>query len=140
MPVLAKSTLATLAAFAIAGAATAAPANLDVARKAFSAAVAAQDLKRIVALSAFPVAVEMYRYPKSITSAAFLHDRRTFTVLFGPPDAEIVRCIESGELQQQQDRTQFEFGSWFVDCNGNEFHFASRNGQWRFVGYENINE
>ena len=29
---------------------------------------------------------------------------------------------------------------WFLDCEGNVFYFGIRSGQWKYLGYENINE
>jgi hypothetical protein len=116
------------------------PNDLDAARRVFSAAVSARDLKRIVALSTFPVAVEMYGHRPNIKAAQFLRDKQNFTDLFGAPDAGTVKCIASGAAALQNDAKQFGFGSWFVDCNGNEYFFAQRSGQWLFTAYQNINE
>ena len=132
-------TLATAGAAGAAGTAQA-PAGLDAARKAFAAAVAARDLKGIVVRSGFPLDVEMYGYAPAIGAKQFLGDKRKFTDLFGAPDENTVHCIATGNVEQQSDRKQFGFGSWFADCNGNEYFFTLRNGQWLFTGYENINE
>jgi hypothetical protein len=142
IPALAALCVFTIGLCAAAGAAgtAAAPAGLDAARKAFASAVAARDLKGIVALSGFPVAVEMYGYAPAIGSKQFLGDKRKFSDLFGAPDASTVQCIASGNLEQQTDRKQFGFGSWFADCNGNEYFFTLRGARWLFTGYQNINE
>jgi hypothetical protein len=29
---------------------------------------------------------------------------------------------------------------WYLDCDGNVFYFGLRAGQWKYLGYENINE
>jgi hypothetical protein len=139
LALLCALTIAMAGGTAAAGTANA-PSGLDAARKAFAAAVAARDLKGIVALSGFPVAVEMYGYAPAIGSKQFLNDKRKFSDLFGAPDAGTVQCIATGNLEQQNDRKQFEFGSWFADCNGNEYFFTQRNGRWLFTGYQNINE
>jgi hypothetical protein len=132
-------TIATAGAAGAAGTANT-PAGLDTARKAFAAAVAARDLKGIVALSGFPIAVEMYGYAPTIGSKQFLSDKRKFADLFGAPDENTVHCIAAGNMERQNDRKQFGFGSWSADCNGNEYFFTLRNGRWLFTGYENINE
>lgn len=134
----------TIAAMLLSGSLAAgaanAPPGVDVARKAFALAVQTRDLKRIVALSDFPLAVDVYGAAPKITATQFLADKRKFDDLFGPPDAGIVRCIRSDALQRQDDIKSFGRGFWFVDCNGNEYFFAWRSGKWVFVGYENINE
>jgi len=139
--------LAALCAFTIGISGTAgatgaakAPPELDTARKAFAAAVSAHDLKAVAGLSGFPIAVEMYGYAPTVGAKQFLGDKRKFGDLFGAPDESTVRCIATGDLAQQSDRKQFGFGSWFADCNGNEYFFTLRNGRWLFTGYQNINE
>ncbi len=142
---ISNRTLAALCAIAICGAAGAAgtakaPAGLEAARKAFAAAVAARDRKAIVRLSAFPVAVGMYRYAPTIGAKQFLTDKRKFSDLFGAADQSTVRCLATADIARQSDRKQFGFGSWLADCNGNEYFFTLRNGRWLFTGYQNINE
>jgi hypothetical protein len=117
-----------------------APAGLQAERTKFAAAVAARDMKRIVALSDFPISVEMYGGAPRITASQFLADKRTFSDLFGPPDSGIVHCIGTAAPERQDDVKSFGHDFWLVDCNGNEYYFASRQGRWVFAGYENINE
>jgi hypothetical protein len=116
------------------------PSGLDAARKDLALAVQARDLKRIVALADFPLAVEGFGAAPTITAQQFLTDKRKFDDLFGPPDAGIVGCIRGEALQRQDDEKSFGHGFWYIDCNGNEFFFTVRGGKWLFVGYENINE
>jgi len=134
----------TIAAMLLSGSLAAdaanAPPGVDAARKTFALAVHARDLKRIVALSDFPVAVDVYGAAPKITARQFLADIRQFDDLFGPPDAGIIRCIGSEALQLQDDMKSFGHGYWFVDCNGNAYFFAWRAGKWLFVGYQNVNE
>jgi hypothetical protein len=82
----------------------------------------------------------MYGHQPNIKAAQFLRDKRNFADLFGAPDAGTVQCIASGAAALQSDAKQFGFGSWFVDCNGNEYFFAQRSGRWLFTAYQNINE
>ena len=117
-----------------------APDGLQAARTVFAAAVAARDVKRIVALSDFPISVEMYGGAPRITAGQFLADKRTFDNLFGPPDAALVHCIAVAAPERQDDEKSFGHGLWFVGCNGNEYYFALRHAHWVFAGYENINE
>jgi hypothetical protein len=124
----------------VASGAPKAPAGLEAARTEFAAAVAARDVKRVVALSDFPLSVEMYGGAPQITARQFLADKRTFRDLFGSPDAGIVHCIGTAALERQDDANAFGHGFWFADCNGNEYFFTARQGHWLFVGYENINE
>jgi hypothetical protein len=116
------------------------PAGLEAARTALAVAVAAHDVKRIVAVSGFPIAVEMYGAAPTITAGRFLTDKRNFDELFGPPDAGIVQCIRTATAVRQDDAKAFGHGFWFVDCNGNDYFFTARQNRWLFVGYENINE
>ncbi|HEY3778198.1 MAG TPA: hypothetical protein VGL35_09070 [Rhizomicrobium sp.] len=116
------------------------PSALESARRDFAAAVGAHDIGGIVKLSRFPIAVEMYQYPRAISEKKFRTDRETFTDLFGDADAAIVRCIARGPLSLQSDAKQFGYGSWYADCNGNEYFFSPVRGRWLFTGYQNINE
>ncbi|HXC54381.1 MAG TPA: hypothetical protein VNU97_03735 [Rhizomicrobium sp.] len=134
--------LAMLCALASAHAAAPAgpPKQIDVARKALAAAVAAHDLHAAAALIAFPLAVDMYRAPPAMTKPAFLAKNFGFTALFGGGDKDLLACIANGALAYQGDKTQFGAGAWFADCNGNEYYFASRGGTWLLTAYQNINE
>jgi len=116
------------------------PAGVDAARKNLALAVQARDLKRIVALADFPLAVDVSGAAPKMTAAQFLADKQKFEELFGPPDGGIVRCIRSDALQLQDDVKSFGHGSWFVDCNGNAYFFTLRGGRWLFLGYQNVNE
>ena len=116
------------------------PAGLYAVRKDLAQAVQTHDRKRIVALSDSPLAVEGYGAAPKMTAQQFLANEDKFDGLFGSADAGIVRCIRTDPPQLQGDKKSFGYGSWFIDCNGNEYFFALRSGKWLFVGYQNINE
>jgi hypothetical protein len=133
--------LAALACTTLIAAAPAAPPReLDVARKAFIAAIVKHDAKAIAALTNFPVLVEEYQVAPRITEAQFKKKSAAITGLFGNGAKELVDCVGSGPLTLQTDRTQFGAGMWLADCNGNEYFFAQHGGKWLFAAYQNINE
>ena len=116
------------------------PKELDAARKALVAAIMARDVNAAASLSNFPLAVDMYRSPPTLTKKAFLAKETVFIEYFGDGDKGILACIGSGPLAYQGDKTQFGANSWFADCNGNEYYFGLRGGKWLFTAYQNINE
>jgi hypothetical protein len=137
--------LAISIACAIIGAAQAAapanpPAELAVLRQALAKAIAAHDMKATTALIAFPLAVDMYQAPPQMTLKQVTADKRKLTVLFGDGDKDLLKCVATAPVTVQGDKTQFGFGAWVADCNGNEFYFAQRGGKWLFTAYQNINE
>lgn len=75
-----------------------------------------------------------------MSAKQFLFEKRRFTDLFGTLDEATVKCIATGLLAMQNDHKQFAYGSWYADCNGNEYFFSYQGGRWLFTGYENINE
>lgn len=135
-----------LLALSFAGAVSAAfaastpPPELDAARKALAAAVKAQDLKAIVALSRFPLAFSGYEAPDEITEADFLSDRNLFNGLFFEGSDGIVTCLASGTLDYQAENPDFPGSPWVIDCDGNEYYFGLVDGMWRFTSYMNVNE
>lgn len=124
----------------IAAAPAAPPKDLDVARKAFVAAIVKHDAKAIASLTNFPVRVEEYQGPPRITAAQFKKNSAEITGLFGDGAKELLDCVGSGPLTLETDKTQFGAGMWLADCNGNEYFFAQRSGKWLFAAYQNINE
>lgn len=129
----------TLALLAIA-AAPAKPPALDTTRLALTKAVAAHDWNAVANLTAWPLAVDNYGSPPALTKAQFLKDHRKLSNYFGGGDKDLLRCVATAPLAHQGDKTQFGFGSWFADCNGNEFYFGFKDGKTFFTAYQNINE
>ena len=133
-----------LALFALthaqAAAPSSAPADLQTARVALAAAVAAHDLKAITKLADFPLPIDAYRTAPKLTEAKFLADKTEFTNVFGDGDPSVVECLRKADASLQNDPKEFGAGSWVVDCNGLEYYFGQRQGHWRLVGYQNINE
>jgi hypothetical protein len=116
------------------------PKELDVARKAFVAAIVRHDAKAIAALTNFPVRVEEYQGAPRITEAQFKKSSAAITGLFGDGAKELIDCVGGGPLTLETDKAQFGAGMWVADCNGNEYFFAQRGGKWLFAAYQNINE
>lgn len=128
------------ASAALAAADPAPPPELDALRKKLAAAVKAQDLKAIVALSRFPLAFSGYEAPEQITEADFLSDKDQFSGLFFEGDEQIVACLADGKLEYQAETLDFPGSPWLIDCSGNEYYFGLVDGAWRFTSYMNINE
>ena len=136
---VAVAALAALVATAAMAAAPPKPAGLDTARAAFVAALKAKNWTALGDLVSWPVAIEGYEAPSSITKAAYLKDHKKLTNFLGD-DAETLKCIGTAAATYQGDKTQFGFGSWNIDCNGNEYYFGVKGGKVLFTGYQNINE
>ncbi len=117
-----------------------APPGLEVVRKAFAAAVAAKDRARIAKLSRFPLAADVYGGTPKVGEREFLRDAKYFGGWFFGGDPQLVTCLETKDLAYQADRKDFGFGTWYLDCDGNEYYFGQRGGRWAFVAYQNINE
>ncbi|MFO0993712.1 MAG: hypothetical protein U1E67_17465 [Hyphomicrobiales bacterium] len=137
-----KQTLLAVSFFCVAAAipasaiaAGAAPPGLEKMRKAFSVAVAKQDVKGVAAMTQFPLAFSGYEHPDKVTAAQFADE---FQGLFGGGDAQIVKCLAKGKLATAE--TKFPNSPWVIDCDGNEYYFGQRGGKWKFTAYENVNE
>ncbi len=138
--------VALFAAFAVAwGGALAAgplkpPPALDAVRQALARAAAAHDRKGVAALIAFPLTLDNYGSPPTLSEAAFLKNGDYFAILFGGGDPDVLKCIATAPPARQLDGKELGAGAWVADCNGNEFIFAQRNGAWRLTAYQNFNE
>ena len=115
------------------------PAGLDAARKAFVAAIKAKDWKALGELVSWPVAVDGYEAAPTIAKAAYLKDHRKLTNFLGDDEATL-KCIAGDPATYQGDKSQIGFGSWVIDCNGNEYYFGVKGGKVLFTAYGNINE
>ena len=131
-----------LACTALIAAAPAAPPNpvgLDPARKAFVAAIKAKDWKALGELVSWPVAIDGYEAAPTIAKAAYLKDHKKLTDFLGD-DETTLKCIAGDPATYEGDKSQFGFGSWVIDCNGNEYYFGEKGGKVLFTAYGNINE
>ena len=127
--------LALSCSLVAATAAVAAPAKLEAMRKAFSAAIAAHDVKATAALTAFPLAFSGYEHPETVTAADFADE---FDGLFFGGSAELAKCLATQPLEAAP--PTFKNSPWAVFCDGNDYYFGERNGAWKFTAYENTNE
>ncbi len=91
------------ASVALAAADSTPPPELEAARKALAAAVKAQDLKAIVALSRFPLTFSGYEAPDQISEVDFLSDKNLFDGLFfqGDEPPEVSYKDKKGKYQAQ---------------------------------------
>ena len=121
-------------------AATAAPPGLENLREAFASAVAAKDRIAVANLSRFPLAVEVYESAPTLSRQKFLDDRNYFDGWFFSGDPELLKCLKTEPFAYQADKGAFGSGTWYLDCNGNEYYFGQQAGRWAFFGYQNINE
>jgi len=117
-----------------------APAALEQVRQSFATAVAAKDRAAMAKLSRFPVVLEVYGLPPRLSERDFLHNSDYFAGIFFDGAPEVVKCLRTQPFAYQANRKEFGAGLWLLDCNGNEYYFGARAGQWAFVAYENINE
>lgn len=131
--------LAALASTLFIAAAPAKPPGLDAARAAFVAGLKAKNWTALADQISWPLPIDNYGSPPKVEKAAYLKDHKKLTMFFGD-DADTMKCIAGGAPSYQGDKTQFGFGSWVVDCNGNEFYFGVKGGKVLFTGYQNINE
>ena len=107
------------------------PEALVAMRAAFAAAAKAKDAARLEALTAFPLANEVYQEPQSIARAAFPERVKEY--------AELSKCLATAPLSADPD-TAKTTKLWLVDCDGISFYFGLREGQWRHVKFANANE
>jgi hypothetical protein len=107
------------------------PAALVQARAAFAAAVAAKDVKAAEKLTNFPLKNTVFQAPPTISQAAFPKQMKLY--------AEMKDCLKTAPLELPSSGGGAP-KSWTVDCDGNLFHFALKNGRWLHDEYENINE
>jgi hypothetical protein len=132
-----KAALATALLFFLAGSGFADAAGADPALKTFlaefSAALGRGGADGVVGLTHFPLKNSAYQQPKAIAKGAF---KSHFGFLKG---AEFAACLKSTAPQRATAESR-GLGDWVVDCDGNVFHFAQFDGQWRYSGYENVNE
>jgi hypothetical protein len=132
-------TISLAASLTLASAAPAKPPGLDAARKAFAATLKAKNWTALADQIAWPLPIDNYGSPPSVAKAAYLKDHTKLTMFFGD-DAATLKCIGGDAATYQGDKTQFGFGSWVVDCNGNEFYFGLKGAKVLFTGYQNVNE
>lgn len=128
------------ATLALAAATPAPPPELEAARKTLAAAVKAQDLKAIVAVSRFPLAFSGYEMPEEISEEDFLADNSLYAGLFFDGDDQIVACLGTTPLEYQDDNPDFPGSPWMIQCDGNLYYFGEVDGAWRFTSYMNVNE
>lgn len=132
-------TISLAASLSLASAAPAKPPGLDTTRKAFVAVLKAKNWNGLADLIAWPLPIDNYGSPPSVAKAAYLKDHTRLTMFFGDDDATL-KCIGGDAAAYQGDKTQFGFGSWVIDCNGNEFYFGLKGAKVLFTGYQNVNE
>jgi hypothetical protein len=128
------------ATMALAAATPAVPPELEAARQALTAAVKAQDLKAIVAVSRFPLAFSGYEMPEEISKEDFLADNSLYAGLFFDGSDQIVACLGTTPLDYQDENPDFPGSPWVIDCDGNLYYFGEVDGAWRFTSYMNVNE
>jgi hypothetical protein len=116
------------------------PAGLDAARAAFVASLKAKNWTALADQISWPLKIENYGSPPSVAKAAYLKDHTKLTMFFGSDDPATLKCIGTAAATYQGDKTQFGFGQWNVDCDGNEFYFGAKDGKVLFTGYQNVNE
>jgi hypothetical protein len=105
------------------------PPALATMRAAFAKAVAAKDIALVEALASFPLTNEVEHEPATIA-------RTDFSKAFSRNGyADMADCLKTSPLEAAP-----KGAAWLVNCDGNIFYFALRNGQWRHTKYENINE
>lgn len=113
------------------------PAGLDAARKTFVATVKAKDWVKLADQVNWPLKVDNYGSPPTLAKAAYLKDHKKLSIWL---DDSLLGCIGGSAAAYQGDKTQFGFGNWIVDCNGNEFLFGVVGGKVLFTAYQNVNE
>ena len=118
--------LSTMATASLAAPKGAPPAELRAMLGEFSAAVQSNNRKAAEALTAFPLANEAYQSPKSIPLAKF------------GPQFEMYRAFVPGCAAKT--RMQLSKKQWQLDCDGNILWFGQKDGKWRHIRYENVNE
>ena len=100
---------------------------------AFSDVLRRGDAAAALPMAHFPLGNAVYQEPEKITKAGF-------KAHFGAIELkEFVDCLKK-EAPQRASADNKRLGEWSVDCDGNNFYFAKFDGQWRYSGFENVNE
>lgn len=92
----------------------------------FTKAVLDNDKSKASELSFFPLKNIVYLDKKTIIKKEFESSFKNRMMSF---------CYSS--RQPEKDKNGKD---WVLDCEGNVFYFGLRAGQWKYLGYENINE
>lgn len=108
-----------------------APPALVAMRSAFAAAAKAKDGAGLAALTAFPLANDVYGEPQAIARSVF--PRRVSEY------ARLAACLAKKPLTADAESANTA-KLWLVDCDGIAFYFGLRDGQWRHVKFANVNE
>lgn len=100
---------------------------------AFSDAVGAGATATVAGMAHFPLQNEAYQQPKTVSKSGF---NQQFGFMKGKVFAACLKTTPPKRAAADNRR----LGEWSVDCDGNVFYFAKFDGQWRYSGYENVNE
>lgn len=111
------------------------PPELETMRQAFAAAVGKQDVDALAAMTNFPLAFTGYEHSDKVMESEFAGE---FQGLFFGGSAQLVTCLSTGKLEPG--RSDFPDSPWAIYCDGNDYYFGERNGEWLFTAYENTNE
>ena len=84
-------------------------------------------------LTRFPLKNRVYQQPERIRAAAF---KSQFAV---NGFRDLAACLKTTPPQPASGPSA-DLGAWAVDCNGSVFYFARAGADWRFTGFENVNE
>lgn len=128
---------AVFALLALVQANAAAAAGADAELKAFIADFAAKlgggGVAAIESLAHFPLKNAVYREKETVSKGEF---RKAFAYI---ADKQFVDCLRKNAPQRAAGASK-RLGDWSVDCDGNVFYFAKFESQWRYSGFENVNE
>jgi len=108
-----------------------APPALVAMRAAFAAAAKAKDGAGLAALTAFPLANDVYGEPRTVAKSAFPGRVSEY--------AQLAACLAKEPLTADAE-TARTAKLWLVECDGINFYFGLRDGQWRHVKFANVNE
>jgi hypothetical protein len=113
------------------------PPGLRDVRQALTHSVQTKNWRGLADLISWPLPIDNYGTAPRLTKAQYLKDRRRLSIFLAE---SLLPCIAAEPATYQGNRKEFGFGSWVIDCTGNEFYFGQKNGKWLFTAYQNINE
>jgi hypothetical protein len=128
-------TIVTAAAFVLATAAYAAAPDpaLKTFLAGFSDALRRGALEAAAGMTHFPIQNDVYQDSKTINRAEF---KRHFGMI---KEAGFAACLAK-TAPKKAGADSRRLGDFDVDCDGNVFYFRKFEGQWRYSGFENVNE
>ena len=101
---------------------------------AFSDVLRRGDAAAALPMAHFPLGNAVHQSPEKVTQADFKWHFKSIQV------KSFIDCLKKEAPQRASANDRKRLGEWLVECDGNIFYFTKFDGQWRYSGFENVNE